>query len=116
LCAAAGLADLATLAALAALASLADLPPLSSAAGHAAPPQTHTHRVLNLAVGHLVVEHPNSSHAVGPQPVREHDDTGWPRADKLGPAKDAVVTGLRVRTPPSVTQTRVPAFALSPGY
>jgi len=39
-------------------------------------PLTHTLRVLNLAVAHLTVERPNSSNAVGPQRVREHDDMG----------------------------------------
>ena len=71
------------------LAALADLPPLSSAAGRAAPlpqPLAHTHRVRNLAACHLAVEHPYSRNAVGPQPVHEHEDTGWPRADKPGPA------------------------------
>ena len=36
----------------------------------------HTHRVLDLAVAHVPVKRPNSSNAVVPQPVREHDDTG----------------------------------------
>jgi len=114
----AALADLPPSRAAAWLAALADLPPLRSAAGHAAPPPVplaHAHRVLNLAVAHLAVEHLNSSNAVGPQPVREHDNTEWPRADKCRSAQDTVVTSRRVRTPPSVTRTRVPAFALSPG-
>ena len=83
----AGFAALAAVAGLAALAAGAGLAAL--AAWRAAPPaptQTRNHRVRNLAVSHLMVVHPHLSNAVAPQPVCEHEDTGWLRAEKHGPA------------------------------
>jgi len=45
-------------------------------ARHCPRPLAHAHEVLKLAVAHVTVVRPNLTNALGPQPVREHDDTG----------------------------------------